>query len=79
LARILSWTGPRQCVPYLIRRLRAVEQQRRARCRPAEHVDPVQQAKVMAADEAGLVHQVGRAAGYAQTLVQPQGRRSVMS
>ena len=50
-----------QRIPDLIRWQLAVEQQRRSRGRQAEHVDPVQQAEVMAADEAGLLHQVGRA------------------
>ena len=50
-----------QRIPDLIRRLRAVEQQRCSRCGQAEHVDPVQQPELMTADEAGLLHQVGRA------------------
>ncbi len=50
-----------QRVPDLVRRQRAVQQQRRAGRRPAEHVHPVQQPEVMTADEAGLLHQVGRA------------------
>ena len=50
-----------QRIPDLIRWQLAVEQQRRTGRRQAEHVDPVQQAEVVAADEAGLLHQVGRA------------------
>ena len=51
----------RQRIPHLVRRARTVEQQRRAVCRGAEHVDPVEQPELVAADEAGLLHEVGSA------------------
>ena len=50
----------RQRVPHLVRRARAVEQQRRAVRRAAEHVDPLEQPELVAADEARLLHEVGR-------------------
>ena len=49
-----------QRIPHLVRRARAVEQQRRAVRRPAEHVGPVEQPELVAADEARLLHEVGR-------------------
>ena len=51
----------RERLPHLVRRARAVEQQRRAVRRGAEHVDPVEQPELVAADEARLLHEVGRA------------------
>ena len=50
----------RERVPDLVGGVRAVQQQRRPGCRMAQHVDPVQQAELVAADEAGLLDEVGR-------------------
>ncbi len=49
----------RERVPHLAGRLRAVEQQRRAVGRAAEHVGAVEQPELVAADEAGPLDEVG--------------------
>ena len=51
----------RQRVPDLDPAVRAVEQQRRSRRRPAEHLGALEQPELVAADEAGLRDEVGRA------------------
>jgi hypothetical protein len=51
---------PRQRIPDLGRRVLAVEQQRRPGRRSAEHVELLEQPEVVAADEARVLHQVGR-------------------
>ena len=51
----------RQRVPHPIRRVLAVEQQRRARRGPVEHLGALEQPELVAADEAGLRDEVRRA------------------
>ena len=60
LARICSWTGRGSASQTSSGGVRAVEQQRRAVRRAAEHVDPLEQPELVAADEARLLHEVGR-------------------
>ena len=61
LARICSWIGRESASQTSSGRVRAVEQQGRAVGRAAEHVDPVEQPELVAADEARLLDEVGRA------------------
>ena len=51
----------RERVPDAVRGMSAVEQERRSRCRPIEHLGALEQPEVVAADEAGLRDEVGRA------------------
>ena len=60
LGEDLLLDGPRQRIPDLVRRVPAVEQQRRAGRRPAEHVDLLEQPELVAADEARVLHEVRR-------------------
>ena len=60
LARICSWTGRGSASQTSSGACAAVEQQRRAGRRPAEHVDLLEQPEVVAADEARLLHEVRR-------------------
>ena len=61
LGEDLLLDGTRERVPHFVRRVRAVEQQRRAGRRAGEHVDAIQQPELVAADEARALHEVRRA------------------
>ena len=65
LGEDLLLDGARQRIPDLVRRVPAVEQQRRAGRRAAEHVDLVEQPELVAADEARAAAR-GRAPGSAR-------------
>jgi hypothetical protein len=60
LGQDLLLDRPRQGVPDLLRRVPAVDQERRAGRRAPKDVEPLEHPEVVAADEASLLHEVRR-------------------